>query len=210
MRQRAAEAGEEVLTHFGRACKKLRIELIIAHSPQAKGRVERSHGTYQDHLVKELRLEEIDTIEGANGLLAGPYGEQLSQRFAVEPRAKADYHRAAKGYDLASIFCLEEARQVTADWIVRFENQYYQLQPRRPGMMGKGKVVVQRYLNGELHFRYDEPELAYTILPERPQPPAKPKKRKRQPGPSMEKYVPPANHPWRSFVYGKGVVLPRS
>src|SRR5689334_5422869 len=93
-----AESGAEVLTQFGAACKKLGIEIITAHSPQAKGRVERSHGTYQDRLVKELRLAEINTIAAANELLDSGYGEQLSEKFAVAPRAKADYHRASKGY----------------------------------------------------------------------------------------------------------------
>lgn len=205
LRERAADSGEEVLTQFGRACKKLGIEIITAHSPQAKGRVERGHGLYQDRLVKELRLEQCDTTAGANQLLAGPYGQQLSERFAVEPRASADYHRSAKGIDLAAIFCVEEERQVTADWIVRFANQFYQLRPRRPGLIGKGRVMVQRYLNGELHFRYQEVELSYTVLPARP-----PKKvgqsRVRKP----QKYVPPKNHPGRSFLFGKGASLPSS
>lgn len=119
-RERAADSGEEVLTQFGRACKKLGIEIITAHSPQAKGRVERSHGTYQDRLVKELRLADINTIAAANELLQSGYVDQLSERFAVSPRSAADYHRSAKGYDLAAIFCIEEQRTVAADWIVRF------------------------------------------------------------------------------------------
>jgi transposase len=205
-RQRAADSGVEVLTQFGRACKKLGIELITAHSPQAKGRVERSHALYQDRLVKELRLEQCDTIAGANELLTGTYGTQLSERFVVEPRAKANYHRSAKGIDLAAIFCIEEERQVSADWIVRFANQFFQLQPRCPTARAKGRVLVQRYLNGELHFRYQQMELSYTLLPA---PPAKkhkapPARRKQQ------KYVPPKNHPWRGFLFGKGVSSPAS
>jgi len=210
-RARAADSGQEALTQFGRACKQLNIKIIEAYSPEAKGRVERSHGTYQDRLVKELRLAGMETIAGANELLCSGFCAQLNEKFAVAPRAAADYHRAAKGYDLAAIFCHEEERTATSDWVVRFENQFYQLEPRSKGQSPKGKIKAQRYLNGELHFRYGQDELNYTVLPERPQPVMKPKKRKRQPGPSiMEKYVSPANHPWRSFVYGKGVVLPRS
>lgn len=206
-RQRAADSGEEVLTQFGRACKKLGIELITAHSPQAKGRVERSHEVYQDRLVKELRLEQCDTLAGGNEILAGPFGQQLSERYAVAPRAQADYHRSAKGFDLAAIFCIEQERQVSGDWIVRFENQYYQLQPRRPGMIGKGRVLVQRYLNGELHFRYQEWELSYTVLPAPPAKKHKAPPRVRKP----QKYVPPKNHPWRQrFLFGKGVPSPAS
>jgi molybdenum-dependent DNA-binding transcriptional regulator ModE len=213
-RARAAESGEEVLTQFGRACKKLGITIITAHSPQAKGRVERSHGTYQDRLVKELRLAKVNTIAAANELLVNGYGEQLSEKFAVAPRSTADYHRAAKGYDLAAIFCLEEERTLWKDWTVRFENQFFQLEAPNKTMLARGKVLVQRYLDGSLHFRYREQELAYTVLPERPQPitkQPKPKARSRPTGElERQKVVPAANHPWRNFLFGRGALLQRS
>src|SRR5262245_297242 len=177
-RARAAESGEEVLTQFGKACKKLGIAIITAHSPQAKGRVERSHGTYQDRLVKELRLAEVNTMAAANDLLANGYGEQLSEKFAVAPRATADYHRSAKGYDLAAVFCLEEQRTLLKDLTVRFANQFFQLAPPSKTMLVRGKVLVQRYLDGSVHFRYREQELCYTLLPQRPQPDVKAPKRK--------------------------------
>jgi len=95
---------------------------------------------------------------------------------------------------------------------VRFENQFFQLQPLRKTLPGRGKVLVQRYLDGSLHFRQGEKELAYTLLPARPQP--APQQRKRKPLPEgtaiMEKYVPPANHPWRRLRFGKGTSLQRS
>src|SRR5215211_7220007 len=203
-RARAAESGEEVLTQFGRACKKLGIAIITAHSPQAKGRVERSHGTYQDRLVKELRLAEVNTIAGANELLANGYGEQLSERFAVVPRSAADYHRSAKGYDLAAVFCLEEQRTLLKDWTVRFENQFFQLESPSITMLARGKVLVQRYLDGSLHFRYREQELRYTVLPERPQPTKPPQGKSRAKAADElrgKKLAPPANHPWRNFVF---------
>jgi len=131
-RQRAADSGEEALTQFGRACRELGITIIKAYSPEAKGRVERSHGTYQDRLVKELRLAGIETIAASNELLP-QFCQQLNQKFAVAARAAADYHRSAKGYDLAAIFCYQEERTITADWVVRFENRFYQLAPRRKG-----------------------------------------------------------------------------
>jgi hypothetical protein len=212
-RQRAAESGEEVLTQFGAACKKLGIAIITAHSPQAKGRVERSHGTYQDRLVKELRLAERHTIAAANELLESGYGEQLSEKFAVAPHSAADYHRAPKGYDLAAIFCLEEQRTLLKDWTVRFENQFFQLEPPNKTMLARGKVLVQRYLDGSLHFRYREQELRYTILPERPQPATKPKRKPRAKAIGEwrgKKLAPTANHPWRNFIFGRGAPLQRS
>jgi hypothetical protein len=205
-RQIAADSGLEVLTQFGRACKQLGIEIITAHSPQAKGRVERNHGTYQDRLVKELRLAEISTIAAGNQFLQSSYCDQINQKFAVAPRARADYHRSVEGYDLASIFCIEEERCVTTDWTVRFANQYYQLQPWHKAAVGKGTVLVRRYLNGELHFCYRERDLPYTLLPERPKPKTvnKKKSKKRGGASNIKPYVPPANHAWRSFEFGKG------
>jgi hypothetical protein len=206
-RERAADSGEEVLTHFGKACKKLGIEIITAHSPEAKGRVERSHGLDQDRLVKELRLAGLSTIAAANDFLVSGYSAQINEKFAVTARAKANYHRSAKGHELPAIFCIEEQRSLTADWIVRFENQYYQVQPARKNQSARGKILVQRYLDGSLHFRYQERELSYTLLPERPQP-AKVRKRKRQS--EMDKYVPPADHPWRNFRFGRNAELQHS
>ena len=199
-RERAADSGEEVLTHFGKACKKLGIKIITAHSPEAKGRVERNHGLDQDRLVKELRLAGISTIAEANEFMATTYTAQMNEKFAVTARAAADYHRSAAGYDLAAIFCVEEERTATADWVVRFDNQYYQLQPSRKGERPKGKVLVQRYLDGSLHFRSQERELSYTLLPERPQPAVKTPKRRRRLETTRRKYLPPAaNHPWRRY-----------
>jgi transposase-like protein len=211
-RQLAAESGTEVLTQVGRACKQLGIEIIIAQSPQAKGRVERSHETDQDRLVKELRLTNSSSIAAGNQLLESGYDQELSEKFAVLPRATADYHRSAKGYDLAAIFCIAEARSLSTDWIVRFENQFFQLQPPRKTLPGRGKVLVQRYLDGSLHFRQGDKELAYTVLPARPQPPPKQRKPKAKPEGTtiMEKYVPAVNHPWRRLRFGKGPSLQRS
>lgn len=206
-REKAADSGEEVFTQFGRACRQLGIKIITAHSPEAKGRVERNHGIYQDRLVKELRLAQINTIDAGNQFLQNDYCDQLNERFALAPRSEVDFHRSATGYDLASIFCIEEERTVSVDWIVRFENQFYQLQPLRKAQVPKGKVLVRRYLNDELHFCYADRDLAYTLLPERPKRKTVVKiKSKSGNGASsiVKPYVPPADHQWRSFQFGKG------
>jgi hypothetical protein len=204
-REKAADSGLEALTQFGRACKQLDIRIIEAYSPQAKGRVERNHGTYQDRLVKELRLQQIEALAPANELLATSFCQQLNQKFAVAPRSGADYHRSAKGYDLSAIFCIQEERTATADWIVRFENQFYQLMPRRKSLVPREKLLVLRYLNGELHFRYGPEELSYTLLPERPQPKTKRKQKKRTTSKHLrEQYIAPAKRAWQGFQFGKG------
>lgn len=197
-RERAEDEGREALTQFGRACRKLGIRIITARSPQAKGRVERGHGIYQDRLVKELRLEGIGTIGGANRLLEESFLGDLNGRFTVEAAAEADYHRSAEGYDLADIFSIEEERSVTRDWIVRFGNRFFQLAPKLKGISGSGKVLVRRRLDGSLHFVRNGEELEWAELPARPAP--KPKGKKRG-GPKtiMEKYIPPPDHPWRRF-----------
>lgn len=199
-RERAKDEGREAPAQFGRACKKLGIRIITANSAPAKGRVERSHGVEQDRLVKELRLENISTIDGGNHLLDAGFTQGLNRKFAVEPESKIDYHRSAAGIDLAAIFCIEEERCVTEDWIVRFENRFFQLTPPRKGMRGRGKVLVQRRLDESLHFDFDGRDLAFVELPERPTPVKKNKKKKQPSETLMRKYGPPSDNPWRRFV----------
>jgi hypothetical protein len=183
------------VTQFGRACQKLGIRIITAHSAQAKGRVERSNGTYQDRLVKEMRLEGINDINSANQLLYGGFLDQLNKKFCIEPREKADFHRSALGYDLESIFCIEQERTITRDWIVRFENKYYQLRRQSKYGPASGRVLVRKYLSSELHFNYRGQDMDYEQLPQRPV--AKQRqlvgtnKRKRRNTPALD-------HPWSS------------
>ena len=161
--------------------------------------------------MKELRLQQIEALAPANELLMTGFCQQLNQKFAVAPRAAADYHRSAKGYDLAAIFCIQEERTATADWIVRFENHFYQLTPRRKSQVPREKIKVQQYLNGELHFRYGTEKLSYTLLPERPPPKTKPKNKQRTTTKHLrEAYVMPANRAWQGFQFGKGSPWARS
>lgn len=198
-RAKAREQGEEHYTQFGRACARLGIEIIPAYSPQAKGRVERSHGVYQDRLVKELRLGKICRIEAANQLLANGFVDQLNLKFTVKARSQTDFHRSAKGYDLSSIFCLEEERTLTEDWIVRFNGSFYRLQPQSQKPPTIRKVLVRKCFNGELRFNYRGRDLSYSELPTRPQPAVKAPKRRTS---IRGKYIPPPDHPWRHFCFG--------
>ena len=190
---RAALEAEEKLTQFGRACQKLGIRIIKAHSPQAKGRVERSNQTYQDRLVKEMRLGGINDLASANEFLYSGFLEQLNAKFAVEAREQEDFHRSAKGHDLGAIFCREEERRLSRDWIVRFASNFYQLKRQSPYEPSKGKVFVRQYLNGELQFNYRGEDLLYEKLAEKPGPRARSLIAKK----ATRKYKPTANHPWR-------------
>jgi len=105
--------GEDPLTQFGKACKKLGIEILGAHSPQAKGRVERSNGVHQDRLVKELQLAGISDLNRANDFLRETYLDGHNKRFAVTAKSRVDFHRPVpKELDLRTVFCIEEERHV--------------------------------------------------------------------------------------------------
>ena len=90
-------AGTPAQSQFGRAMRDLDVELICAHSPQAKGRVERCHGTLQDRLVKALRLQGIATLESANRFLEREFVPEHNARFAVRPAERGDAHRRSPG-----------------------------------------------------------------------------------------------------------------
>src|SRR5436190_13714795 len=148
-------------TQFGRALRELDVELIRAHSPQAKGRVERSFGTAQDRWVKELRLAGATTGAQANAGL-----ERLlpahNRRFSKPARQAADAHRPlGPGHDLAAILSIQEERVVANDYTVRFRNRFYQLLPPVwPGERG-GKVVIELRLDGALAIRFRGKYLKY-------------------------------------------------
>jgi len=147
--------GKPVLTQFGRALKDLGIELIPAHSPQAKGRVERFNGTAQDRLVKELRLAGACTLEEANDVLAETFLPWFNRRCTVKPANPNDVHRPLHpSMNLAAILSVQSSRVVANDYTIRFENRIYQLlPPARPGLRG-GKVIVEQRLDGTEHVRF--------------------------------------------------------
>ena len=191
-------SGELPPTQFGRACKKLGIEILPANSAQAKGRVERKHGVYQDRWVKELRLEGIQDIEGANQLLGG-FAESLNAKFAVEPRSSADFHRPMpQGMDLRSVFCLEEQRTVGNDWVVRYKNRFFQIEYQSNLPQARRKVMVQEHLDGTIHLVYRDREVLFIEINELPRKPSIPRQKQQIPG-LRKKYIPPANHPWRRY-----------
>jgi hypothetical protein len=150
------QAGEdiesEVLTHFGRACEKLGIKIIKAYSPQAKDRVERNHAVYQDRFVKELKLQDIKTLDEANALLMNGFIDELNRKFAKPPQSEVNAHQDVKSYgDLAQIFCWEYGRVVQQDWTVRFLNQHYQIGEMKPLLIRpRQSVIVRRHLDGSV------------------------------------------------------------
>jgi hypothetical protein len=149
-------------TQFGRALEELAIELILAHSPQAKGRVERFFELAQDRWVKELRLAKVTTRQQANALVRQRLQPEYNRRFTVPARDRRDAHRAlGVGHNLAAILSVQQQRVVANDYTVRFENRLYQLEPPVwPGERG-GKVVIELRLDGTMAIRFRDHYLSY-------------------------------------------------
>src|SRR3954470_9397759 len=159
--QDKGKALADAVTQFGRALTELGIELIRAHSPQAKGRVERSFGTAQDRWVKELRLAGARTAAEANAVLDRLLPAH-NRRFAQPARDSADAHRPlGRAFDLAAILSVQEERVVANDYTIRFRNRCYQLLPPVwPGQRG-GKVVIESRLDGSMAIRFRGKYLKY-------------------------------------------------
>jgi len=197
--------GEEPITQFGRMCAKLGIELIAANSPQAKGRVERIHGTHQDRLVKKLRRKQIATHAAANAYLEAEYLAEHNRRFARAAARPEDYHRRApRAAELDKIFRLESERTISDDWVVRYDNRFFQLEPQsRNYAPARSKVVVCEWPDARVDIEYRGRAVAWREIA----PPARPGvsearppiARATAPTPRTAKrnWVPPADHPWR-------------
>lgn len=117
---------EEELTQFGRACSESGVELLHAKSPQGKGRVERSFGTLQNRLVKEMRLANINTIEDANEYLLNVFIPKYNKKFGVKAKKKSDFHKTLTNRqkkDLTNSFCIKDRRVIANDFTVQHENK---------------------------------------------------------------------------------------
>lgn len=193
-------ADPDAETQFGRALRELDVELIRAHSPQAKGRVERSFGTAQDRWVKELRLAKAKTCVQANAVLERLVPDH-NKRFAKSASKPTDGHRRlGSAHRLESILSLQVERVVSNDYVVRWANRHYQLLPPvYPGERG-GRVVIEQRLDGSLLIRFGKHYLAYREV----QAACGREKAARLSEGSKKKpskvWKPPANHPWRKRV----------
>jgi len=165
----------EKLSQWERAMKDLGIEVIHAHSPQAKGRVERSHGTHQDRLVKEFRLAGVTTLEAANDYLKG-YMEKHNRMFACQPAEETDAHRTPKGFDLDSILCWHEPRKVQNDYTIQYQKRIFQLCDKRNIVYKpQDPVLIKELLNGSIVISLRGYNLEYEELEMRP--PKQPKEK---------------------------------
>ena len=159
---------ETTMNVFERVCHLLNVEIIKAYSPQAKGRVERNHGIYQDRFVKELKLKNITTIAEANDFLRRTYLAQINKKFAKKPDSSEDAHCSPKAYgDLDQIFCWEYHRQIRNDFTVRFNNEFYQLSRKEEvRLRTKQTIVVHVHLDGKVSLWKEGNRLDYEKLKE--------------------------------------------
>jgi transposase len=197
-------AGNPAQTQFGRAMKELGVELMCAHSPQAKGRVERRNGVLQDRLVKAMRLEGIRTLATANSYLEDSFLPELNERFTVVAKAGCDWHRRVpRGLNLEEVLVFQEERVVQNDNTVRWRNRWFQLisATGRSSLTGK-RLLVRERLDGAIRLVYRGRELAWRELPERPERGhAKPTARRQdsQQAKARASWKPEPNHPWRQL-----------
>jgi len=189
--------GKPATTQFGRMCERLGIKIIAASSPQAKGRVERNHGTHQDRLVKKLRRKKVTTHAEVNRYLEQEYCDDHNRRFAQDACSAVDYHLPAPGAkQRREIFRLETERVLGNDWVVRHDNQFYQVErENRRHAPAKSKVVVCEWEDGIVELHYRGQKLRGHEIQERPVKPAVVELKPRRP------FTPPAakmpDHPWR-------------
>jgi transposase len=206
------------LTQFGRALKELDIELICAHSPQAKGRVERANQTLQDRLTKELRLRGLGTVAAANAYLP-EFIAAYNQRFAVAPRSAESAHRPlGKGEDLKRVLTLCEQRTLSKNLTLSYNNVIYQIKTKRAAYTMRGAhVEVREKSSGEITIEYKQRPLAYTIYREQEQQQGKvieakllqPAAARAAAKPKQKRKPVPMTHPWRLFDFTENSMLAR-
>lgn len=155
-------------TQFSRAMKELKIELIYAHSPQAKGRVERSHGTLQDRLIKMMRLEKISSMEEGNKYLE-KFRIDYNKRFARKPKNPKNAHRIYSGEEkLNNILCIKEQRKISKNLSIQYNHKTYQIIPNGNGRRLIGKTILLYEIDNKVILDYMGKQYNYAIYEDQP------------------------------------------
>ena len=151
--------GTPHLTKFGQVCHRLGIEIIAANSPQAKGRIERKNGVFQDRFVKELRLRDISRISGTNDIM-DEFTSDINKRFAIKPLHPANYHRnLPTDIDMEEIFSIESKRVVGNDWTLSYDGKIYQILNPKANSRPRKKVTISQRPDGKIFCRDGEHNL---------------------------------------------------
>jgi hypothetical protein len=185
----------EPLSQFERALKELGVEVLHAHSPQAKGRIERLFGTLQDRLVKEMRLRGIRALEEANQFLED-YLPLYNRRFSVCPKEGDNFHRPLpRGLALDTILCIKTERSLRNDFTVAHNKKLYQIEET----IRASKVMVQQRVDGSMIMTHKGGALRFKEIIERPTREKTQVVRMR----TRKPRIPSADHPWRrSYKFG--------
>jgi hypothetical protein len=189
--------GTEPMSQFGRARKELGVQLIHAHSPQAKGRVERLFNTLQDRLVKEMRLRGISSIAEANEFLK-EYLPIYNRRFVKKAAEEENLHRPIpKGLNPSRILCIKTERTVRNDFTIAHDRKLYQIQEA----VKTKKLMVEEYTDGSMAIWCQDKKVKFRQIEIRPEKPPKPQKQSAIPV-RKPPTAPPQDHLWRRFHYG--------
>jgi len=183
----------EPLSQVARALKELGVEVIYANSAQAKGRIERLFQTFQDRLIKEMRLRKIKSIDTANNFLRY-YLPVFNKRFNIKPIEDVNLHRSLpEDIDLNSILCLKTERSLRNDFTIAHNKKLYQILDH----INTKRVLIQERINGVLLITYKDKPLRYKQIDKKaiklkPKTPCRPKIKKPH-------YIPTTDHPYRRF-----------
>jgi hypothetical protein len=151
----AEKVDKQRLTQVGRAMKELGVEMIAAYSPQARGRSERSFGTWQSRLPQELRLADISTVEGANAFLRDRYIAEFNAKFKVAAEEKGTAFRHCSRRDLNWVFTVQTERVVAKDNTVAIGPRSWQLNKSRfRNTLAGSTVTIHEHLDGMVSIRY--------------------------------------------------------
>ena len=191
-----AKDNKELKTQFERGMTELDINVIFANSAQAKGRVERMNGTFQDRLIKEMRLAGINNVKDANEFIEKFFIPMFNKKFSVVPKKQGDIHKKLIE-DTEHMLCIKNQRIVRNDFVVQYKNRYFQLDEIQPTTVyKKDKLIIEEHKN-EIYITKKDKYLNFKELHEKPVKEISLK----LPAITTYKstYKPPANHPWRMY-----------
>ena len=199
----------ELLTQFEGMTRRIGIKLITAHSPEAKGRIERLFKTLQDRLVKEMRLLRINDQEEGNRFLKDVFIPAFNKQFGVTPSKEGDIHRQLSPVEkenLLSLFSIQNIRKVSNDFCIQYQNQWMQLEREQPTLVcRKDTVVIEKRIDDTLHVKLREKYLNFKLLPRKPER-IKEKITALTPAPLIRESMqrkPKKDHPWRKSFFEK-------
>ncbi len=187
----SAEQGD---TQIQRALKELNIEMINAHSPQAKGRIERLFGFFQDRLIKEMRLKGIKRYEEANRFLEEEFLPWYNSRYTLE--VESVYRPVEPGVDLELVFTKRYWRKAGKDNVIRYQGRFYQLVPSNGVRSFAGKwIEVCEHRDGKITLLYEGKKVSYLSGVEYDS--LRCKKTESRKKTQKRQWKPPENHPWK-------------